>query len=261
VTFKQRNGSILTDSVENEADDTLNNRFNTLPYHPLFTHYLEEPMSSFREQLLTDVSELCQRLYESRQAVVRTQQLVSDDSKRDILLLILQLNQLRELDPFPEETAVDLSPLEQLKIDVAAEESDKQAIQEALLAWAKNISASGRTRAGATSEEDAAAPSPINQRMIDNLSVLRSSIDKTRLRLLRNRDPYDKDEYVAARNDFTLARAVYQERLTLNQITATNEDAARMEQVITPAIDEATGATFPEAIQSGADFMSEKIFI
>lgn len=218
-------------------------------------------MSSFREQLLTDVSGLCQRLYESRQAVVRTQRLVSDESKRNILLLIFQLNQLREMVPFPEKTEVDLAPLEKLKIDVAAEGSDKQAIQDALMEWAKNVQSNGTPRDAVVAEESPEAPSPINQRMIDNLSVLRSSIDKSRLRLLRNHDPYDKDEYVAARNDFTLARAVYQERLTLNQITATNEEAARIEQVIIPAVNEATGATFPDTIQAGADFMSNKIFV
>jgi len=218
-------------------------------------------MSSFREQLLTDVSGLCQRLYESRQAVVRTQRLVSDESKRNILLLILQLNQLREMDPFPKKTEVDLAPLEKLKTDVAAEGSDKQAIQDTLMEWVKNVQSNGSPRVVAASEAPPEPPSPINQRMIDNLSVLRSSIDKSRIRLLRNRDPYDKDEYVAARNAFTLARAVYQERLALNQITATNEEAARIEQVIIPAVNEATGATFPETIQAGADFMSKKIFV
>jgi hypothetical protein len=218
-------------------------------------------MSSFREQLLTDVSGLCQQLYQSRQAVVQTQKLVSDDSKRAILLLIFQLNQLREMDPFPSETEVDLTSLEKLKTDIAAEDSDKQAIQDALMEWAKNVHANGTPRVVTASEESTEAPSPINQRMIDNLSVLRSAIDKSRLRLLRNRDPYDKDEYVAARNAFTLARAVYQERLTLNQITATNEEAARIEQVIIPAVNQATGATFPETIQAGADFMSKKIFV
>jgi hypothetical protein len=218
-------------------------------------------MSSFREQLLTDVSGLCQRLYESRQAVVRTQRLVSDESKRNILLLIFQLNKLREMDPFPDKTEVDLAPLEQLKADIDEEESDKQAIQDALMEWAKNVHANDITRDAAASDESTEAPSPINQRMIDNLSVLRSSIDKSRIRLLRNHDPYDKEAYVAARNAFTLARAVYQERLTLNQITATNEEAARMEQVIIPAVDEATGATFPGTIQAGADFMSKNIFV
>jgi hypothetical protein len=217
-------------------------------------------MPSFREQLLTDVSGLCQLLYESRQAVVRTQQLVSDESKQDIILLILQLNQLRVMDPFPEETEMDLAPLEKLKADIAAEDSDKKAIQSALMDWAKDVQSS-TTPVAVAAERGLKIPSPINQRMIDNLSVLRSRIDKTRLRLLRNRDPYDKAEYVAARNAFTLARAVYQERLMLNQITATNEEAARMEQVIIPDVDQATGATFPETIQAGADFMSDNIFV
>jgi hypothetical protein len=218
-------------------------------------------MSSFREQLLTDVSGLCQRLYESRQEVVRTQLLVSNDSKQDIILLIFQLNKLRVMKPFPEKTEVDLAPLEKLKTDLAADDSDKKAIQDALMDWAKNVQSSSTTPVAAAAGRSIEPPSPINQRMIDNLSALRSTIDKSRLRLMLDRDPYDKAEYVAARNAFTLARAVYQERLMLNQITATNEEAARMEQVITPAVDQATGATFPETIQAGADFMSDKIFV
>lgn len=214
-------------------------------------------MSSFREQLLTDVSRLCRQLYTHRLELVQTQQLVSEKSKEDIILLIVQLDQLRKLEPFPDEAATDLTPLEKLKSEIDAEDGDQFAIQEALLAWASGIAPA--PEAGTTISPDAGT-TPINQRMIDNLNLFRSTIDKSRVRLLRERDRYDREEYTSARNAYTLARAVYEERLKLNQIDATNEGCARMEQVLIPAVENATGATFPAAIRAGAKFMEVNTF-
>ncbi len=214
-------------------------------------------MSSFREQLLTDVSGLCQKLFKRRLALVQSQQLVSNESKQDIILLIAQLNQLRLLDPFPEEATTDLSPLNKLKTDIDAEDGDQFAIQETLMTWAGGIAPLPEVEADASPDE---ATTPINQRMIDDLHLFRSTIDKSRVRLLRDRDRYDRKAYTSARNAFTLARAVYEERLKLNQIDATNEGCARMEQVLIPAVEAATGATFPADIQAGAKFMEDNTF-
>lgn len=64
-----------------------------------------------------------------------------------------------------------------------------------------------------------------------------------------------------ARNDFTRARAAYDRRLTTGSISATVEDAVRVERRLTPAIAEATGANFPDAIQAAAAFISDRLFI
>lgn len=210
---------------------------------------------------MADVSSLCQQLYFRRLALVQSQQLVSEKSKEDTLLLIRNLNKLRLLDPFPSEADVDRSPLEELKAAIAAADSDQFAIEEELMNWVRQVQTAGPPRLAADGvEREAELPLPINQRMIDDLSLLRSTIDKTRLRLLRAHDPYDQEAYVAARNAWTLARTVYEQRLRLNQLTATNEQAARMEQVIIPDVETATGATFPATIQAGADFMSDQLF-
>ncbi len=214
-------------------------------------------MPTFREQLLTDVTEICEKLYHRRLARVAAQQLVSDKAKREAILLILQLEQLRAMDPFPAASALTLDPITQLKADVAAEDGDTDAIQETLMDWARGVVGTGPPEAARA----APVTEPINQRMIDDLNTLRSAIDSTRIDLLINNDPYDEDAYTAARNAFTLARAVYEERLRLNQIVATNAQAARMEQVIIPGVQNATGATFPDTIQAGADFMSAQIFV
>lgn len=214
-------------------------------------------MSSFRKQLLTDVSGLCQQLFQQRLALVQTQQLVSNDSKQDILLLIAQLNQLRLLDPFPEETTTDLSPLDKLKADIGNEDGDQFAIQKALMEWAGTIAPLPEVQETISPD---GGTTPINQRMIDNLHLFRSTIDKSRVRLLRDRDRYDRKAYTSARNAFTLARAVYEERLKLNQIEATNEGCARMEQVLIPAVEASTGASFPDDIQAGAKFMEDNTF-
>lgn len=220
-------------------------------------------MSSFRDKLLTDVSGLCQQLYERRLAIVQSQALVSEKSKQDIALLIFHLNQLFTLDPFPDEDRLDVAPLDQLRADVDAADNDTELVEQQLMAWVKGVSPAiaspedeptntNRIKGGTT---------PINQRMIDNLQTFRSAIDRTRVRLLRERDRYDQDEYTAARNAFTFSRDVYAERLRLNQIEATNEGCAKMEQQMIPAVENATGATFPAAIQAGADFMSANIFV
>jgi len=102
---------------------------------------------------------------------------------------------------------------------------------------------------------------PINQRMLDATARLRRSIDASRVRLLRSGDRYDRAAYTGARNDFTLARAAYDRRLQNNTTTPTVEDARRAESELDSAISGATGATFPDAIQAAADFMSERTFV
>jgi len=216
-------------------------------------------MSSFRKQLLAQVSGLCQELFRRRLELVRAQQLVSDKSKQDIILLIVQLDQLRLLDPFPEEADLDTAPLAQLEADLEAEDGDQFSIQEKLLAWTSTVAPAPVINA-ASPPPPADAPSPLNQRMLDNLHLFRSTIDKSRVRLLRDRDRYDREAYTKSRNAFTLARAVYGERLRHNQIEASNEDNARLEQVLIPAVEAATGASFPADIQAGATFMENGSF-
>ena len=221
-------------------------------------------MPSFREKLLTDVTGICQQLYERRLALVKTQALVSERAKQDVIHLILRLNALRSIDPFPTEYETDLSPLDQLKADIAEAGSDQFAIQEKLMEWATNFHPEVAAAAeGTVSPDDEKVTSvpPINQRMIDDLASFRATIDRTRLNLMLNGDPADLAAYTAARNAFTLARAVYDERLILNQVTATNADCATMEQVLIPNVRDANGATFPGTIQAGADFISNKLFV
>lgn len=221
-------------------------------------------MPSFREKLLTEVTSICQQLYERRLALVKTQALVSENAKQDIISLILRLNRLREIDPFPSEEDTDMSPLTKLKTDIDAAEGDQFAIQEELLDWVNNFNPQVAASTNGTASPDESPSStipPINQRMIDGLATFRAAIDRTRLNLMMNGDPADVDAYTSARNAFTLARAVYDERLKLNQISVTNADCAEVEQVLTRDVRDATGATFPGAIQAGADFVSSKLFV
>ncbi|MEM9259228.1 MAG: hypothetical protein AAGA62_06240 [Bacteroidota bacterium] len=214
-------------------------------------------MSSFKERLLTEVSGLCEQLFTQRIELVRTQQLVSEKSKEDIRILIMELDTLRHLDPFPDEAGVDKSPLEQLKTDLANTDDPPEDGQEVLMNWVKAF------RPAATSSDGDLPPVvtlPLNQRMIDSLAELRSEIDKSRIRLLRTGDHYDRPAYTAARNAFTLARSVYTERLRLNQLSCTNEEVATVEQKLTSDVEAATGSNFPDTIQAAADFMATRVF-
>ena len=226
-------------------------------------------MPSFRESLLTKVTGICQQLYYHRMALVQTQALVSESAKQDINLLIRRLDGLRKLDPFPEERDEDKQALDRLREEIDSAEGDQFAVQEKLMGWVKDFhpAPAEETEAGATEAPEAtgaaASPAgipPINQRMIDNLADFRAAIDKTRLKLMLKGDPADVAAYTAARNAFTLARAVYDERLKLDQLTPSNQDCAEMEKTFIPAVRKATGATFPGAIQAGADFISGKLF-
>ncbi|MEM9929078.1 MAG: hypothetical protein AAF840_04630 [Bacteroidota bacterium] len=215
-------------------------------------------MSTFRNTLLADLTNLCQSLYERRIAQVITQQLVSDKAKKDIIVLVVQLNHLREKDPFPDQADLDTVAVEELKTAIQAADADDKAIQEKLLTWATNASGISINEEAEEDEENF-NPSPINQRMLDNLDTLRSTIDRTRGRVILDPD-YDHAAYVAARNAYTLSRTVYQKRLQLNQIETTNAQAAEMEDVIITDIANATAAKFPETVQASADFMSKSSF-
>lgn len=221
-------------------------------------------MPSFREKLLTEVTSICQQLYERRLALVKTQALVSEDAKKDVIHLVLRLNGLRTIDPFPTEQDTDMTALDKLKTDIADADGDQFAVQEGLMKWVNDFHPEADyTDPGAVSDdyEKGGATPPINQRMIDALATFRSTIDRTRLNLMMKGDPADLEAYTSARNAFTLSRAVYDERLKLNQITATNADCAQMEQVLIPAVADASGTTFPDTIQAGADFISGKLFV
>ncbi|MEL7160698.1 MAG: hypothetical protein AAFN92_08060 [Bacteroidota bacterium] len=217
-------------------------------------------MSSFRERLLTKVTELCQELFSRRLALVREQQLVSEKAKEDIQLLVFRLDALRQFDPFPGEDEVDESPLASLENSLENPDFDPEEGQKVVMEWVANVGAAAGAGEGTEDPATDVATSPLNQRMIDDLHQMRSAIDKSRIRLLRSGDHYDKDAYTAARNAFTLARSVYAERLRLGQVDCTNEEVAQVEQVLTPAIAQATGASFPGDIQTAADFMESRVF-
>jgi hypothetical protein len=230
-------------------------RFSSIPTHL--------PMSTFKNRLLTDLSGLCRELFSRRLQLVRQQQLVSEKAKEDIRQLILELHALSMLEPFPREEEADLSPLEELKASLADTDNDPEGSQEVLMAWVKDfrppqVAAMGRP--SSSSSEKGSGTKPVNQRMIDGVNTLRSTIDKTRTRLMLDGESYDRQAYVAARNEFTLAQSVYTERLQFNHIICTNEELSRVERVLLPGIDEADGDGFPDSIQVAADFMAQASF-
>ena len=218
--------------------------------------YTPHTMATFREDVLTEVTALCQQLYNRRRSVVETQAHVSDRAKADVVLLILRLNQLAHTDPFPERATADVSPLEGLKAKIADSAEDPVAIQASLLEWVGNFAPTVVTASPAPSK----TVPPLNQRMLDLLFDFRQGIDQTRRRLMRDRDRYDLEAYRQARNAFTLARAVYDERLRLGQVEATNNQCATVENELTPDMRQATGANFPASIRAAADFISDNIF-
>ena len=215
-------------------------------------------MSTFRKSLLTSVSALCEQLFSHRLQQVREQQLVSDKAKKDLTNLVLFYDQLCFLEPFPTKSSVYTAPLDQLKADITATDNNPDEIEAALLNWVRGVT--NAPDPNPMSEKEAAALEipEINKRMLDTTARLRSTIDKVRPTL---RGQYDFAEYKAARNSFTLAREAYDHRLQNGSITATVTEVTEAEGPLYRAINEATGASFPGAIQGAANFMKALIFV
>ncbi len=173
-------------------------------------------------------------------------------------MLVLFYEQLCHLDPFPTDGSVDVTPLDQLKADLAGRDSDAEASETILLDWVRGVTNAPDPVPADEKMAAANTPSPINQRMLDATARLRSVIDSSRRRLFGQ---YDRDRYRAARNSFTLSREAYDHRLKNNGITATVTDAAQAEGPLYQNIHTATGASFPGAIQAAADFMKARIFV
>ena len=222
-------------------------------------------MPPFRTDVLAEVTDVCGRLFARSRAVVEQQAHVSDKAKQDVVLLIVALDRLRTADPFPADTT-DLTPLSDLRTRLDDADEDPAAVQTALMEWVTGFVPAPPTAAdpAAADATPVAAPgpavSPLNQRMIDLLFAFRRAIDQARRRLTRDRDRFDLSAYTSARNAFTLARAVYEERLRLGQVDATNAQCATMENELLPALATTAGAGFPEAIRAGADFIDQQIF-
>lgn len=217
-------------------------------------------MSNFQNRLLTKVGALCRQVFDARVALAREGSRVSEKAKEDVYVLLLDYDRLCALSPFPEEYAVDQTPLEQLREALEDTEGDPMANEEILLNWVRGIAPAPEASFVENRLPPPVVISPINQRMLDATARLRAAIDASRGRLLTS-DPYDFKSYRAARNDFTLSRAAYDKSLTDGRVTANVEDASRVERKLIPAIVAADGAGFPNTIQAAADFMRDRIFV
>lgn len=218
-------------------------------------------MSNFQNRLLTKVGALCRQVFDARVAQAREGSRVSEKAKEDVYVLLLDYDRLCALEPFPEEYAVDQTPLEQLRAALEDAEGDPATNEEVLLNWVRAVAPSPEASFVENALPSPPRISPINQRMLDATARVRIAIDASRGRLLDSSDPYDFKSYRAARNDFTLTRAAYDKRLTDGSVTANGEDASRVERTLTPAIASADGAGFPDAIQAAADFIRDRIFV
>lgn len=215
-------------------------------------------MNTYKKRLLARVCALCSDVLNRRIALVRTQGRVSDTARTSAGELYGGYDRLTRLDPFPDEGTLDESPLDALQTALADADGGPEEREQLIMNWLRNAAPTPAT----DDTQPAAAPeiSPANQRMLDATQRLRSAIDRTRVRLLTT-DRYDRAAYKAARNDFTLARAVFDQRLRQQTTDVSAEDTARAEGPLHDAISKATGASFPDDIQAAADFMRERIFI
>lgn len=215
-------------------------------------------MSNYKEILLARVCALCDELLSQRMALARTQERISDTARKNANAILNGYDRARKLDPFPEEGTVDESPLEDLKTALADPSSDPEDREQIIMDWLQGIAPFPLDNN--FEKMDAPVISPANQRMLDATMRLRSTIDTTRVRLMTT-DRYDRDAYKAARNDFTLSRSVFDQRLRNNNSDIDGEDTARAEGPLKDKIASATGETFPDAIQAAADFMRERVFV
>ena len=216
-------------------------------------------MSTFQKRLLTEVRELCRQLFDRRVLLVREQKLVSDEAKKSIEGLLLQIDRLTDLNPFPEETAVDDSPLKKLKASLADPDNEASDGETIVMNWVQTVVPAASEDEAAIAEETEI--SAINDQMLGLTGDIRKAIDRNRPRLMLSNPSYNRKDYIAARNDFTLVRDTYDKRLTSGRITANVEDCSRVMRTIIPAINASTASTYPTTIQDAADFMRDRIFV
>lgn len=145
--------------------------------------------------------------------------------------------------------------LEEISTTLNDESSDFVALEDRLMAFMHTLHNNDNAEifiGGLTSN-------PLNKRMIDALFLLKDKIRIARQRLNDAGEEYEQEAYIKSRNRCSFAQSVYVGLLNRDIVGCTNEEIAKLEQVLYPAIEQADGSNFVVSIENTASFLEERI--
>ncbi|MEM7574497.1 MAG: hypothetical protein AAF433_16455 [Bacteroidota bacterium] len=216
-------------------------------------------MSHPREQILLSLHPACTSCYEHQLRSLEAAQLVSSPVTVANLQLLLHYRAIEQLDPFPALTDEQVQQLEDLKTILAttADLEVMRAKRAELIKWMAALDNNDFSQEAL--EAQPRTDNGLNKRMRDELFQMKRKIRVTRRRLHDENETYDKDAFISTRNQLFLCHNVYLEQLRLDLVSCTHAEVAEVEQILMPAIVEASGSTFVERLSKLRDFILARI--
>lgn len=216
-------------------------------------------MSHTKQQVMVQLRTACKDFFLKQMNLLSSSERVSSRLKEQNLLFFLNLDQMENFSPFPTVSDPDFDQLTTASTDISSISDDDglSTRRQSVMDWMNAIH-----QTDIKPESIGLAPLTddlVNRAMIDLLFLMKDKIRATRRRLNDDGANYDKDAYVAARNQANLAQSIYIEQLHRDLVKGTPEDKALLEQVRYPEIEDATAANFVESIQNLVSFMQARI--
>lgn len=218
-------------------------------------------MSFTPTQIKKAMHAACATGYRQQYDMLQTAQLVSAPTSLENLQLILHCHTVSVLDPLPSLSEEQLAELSDLESEIAATSTtdDLRLVRTKLIDWY-----------GAHHEEDfteevikdkPTTQHGLNKRMRDELFLTRGKIRLARRRLRESGQDYSQEDFIATRTQLFFVHKTYNEQLRLDLVKATHEQVARVEDILHPAILNASGATFVAALGNLRDFILEQVIM
>lgn len=212
-------------------------------------------MSNARQRLLEQVISIEKSSYAKQLAFLTDVKRVSSECRERFSDLLQEISLISELDPMPdveESVFVELEDLATSLVE-SGDQTEFNANIDKLQSILNDI-------APAFGEVDLFNTSDLlNKRMIDLMGVMKHKIRFTARRHNDAGGGYDKAAFISARNQAYFARHVYIDKLDQDLVKATNEDCAKIEQLLYPGIVNSTPDEFVGSIVALLDFINAQM--
>ncbi|MEM6394805.1 MAG: hypothetical protein AAF741_00560 [Bacteroidota bacterium] len=216
-------------------------------------------MSFTPTQIRKALHDACITGYRQQYDLLQSAQLVSAPTSLENLQLILHCNAVSVLDPLPvlsEDQIAELTDME-TTIEGISSIDDLRRARTELIDWytahhSEDLSEEAIRDRPATDDG-------LNKRMRDELFLTRGHIRSARRRLNQSGQNYDQQAYISTRNQLLFVHNTYNEQLRLDLVKTTHEQVAKVEDILHPAIVNATGDTFVAALGNLRDFILEQV--
>jgi len=216
-------------------------------------------MPNTQGEVLAKLKTACHHCFSQQMDLLREAERVSSQSKEQMILVFLQLREVAVLSPFPSISEDQMAVLSTITdhLNTVTDHEQLAALKIELANWMGQFHDTNLKPESLSLHP--LTDNLLNRRMIDLLFLMKDKIRSARRRLQAEGDAFDRAAYVAARNQANLTQAVFIDQLHRDIVTTNNEDVATVEQVLYPAIEQATGANFVVNIEQLVSFMRERI--